>query len=103
MIRNTNKSLEVIQMATSVVQIRMDPELRDSASETFEALGLDLPSAICIFLKKAVAVHGFPFDVRTEIPNDQTLRAMENVEKGVNLSSGFSSVAELMEDLNADD
>ena len=90
-------------MATSVVQIRMDPDLRDSASETFEALGLDLPTAIRIFLKKSVAVHGLPFDVRAETPNEQTLRAMENVEKGMNLSRGFSSVAELMEDLNADD
>jgi len=28
---------------------------------------------------------------------------MENIENGINLSRGFSSVAELMEDLNADD
>ena len=90
-------------MATSVVQIRMDPALRDAASETFENLGLDLPTAIRIFLKKSVAVHGIPFDVRTEIPNGETLRAMENVENGKNLSRSFSSVAELMEDLNADD
>lgn len=90
-------------MATSIVQIRMDPVLRDSATETFEALGLDLPTAIRIFLKKSVAVHGLPFDVRAEIPNDETLRAMANVERGMNLSRGFSSVAELMEDLNADD
>ena len=90
-------------MATSVVQVRMDPALRDTASETFEALGLDLPTAIRIFLKKSVAVHGLPFDVRAEMPNDETLRAMANVENGVNLSRSFSSVAELMEDLNADD
>ena len=90
-------------MATSVVQVRMDPALRDTASETFEALGLDLPTAIRIFLKKSVAVHGLPFDVRVEMPNDETLRAMANVDNGVNLSRSFSSVAELMEDLNADD
>ena len=90
-------------MATSVVQVRMDPALRDTASETFEALGLDLPTAIRIFLKKSVAVHGLPFDVRAEMPNEDTLRAMANVDNGVNLSRSFSSVAELMEDLNADD
>lgn len=90
-------------MATSIVQIRMDPTLRDEASETFEALGLDLPTAIRIFLKKSVAVHGLPFDVRAEIPNEETVRAMANVENGNHLSRGFSSVAELMEDLNADD
>ena len=90
-------------MATSIVQIRMDPALRDAASETFENLGLDLPTAIRIFLKKSVDVHGIPFDVRAEIPSGETLRAIENVENGRNLSRSFSSVAELMEDLNADD
>ena len=90
-------------MASSIVQIRMDSALRDAASETFENLGLNLPTAIRIFLKKSVDVHGIPFDVRAEIPSGETLRAIENVENGRNLSRSFSSVAELMEDLNADD
>ena len=41
--------------------------------------------------------------VKNEIPNEETLAAMRNVQKGVNLSREFHSVAELMEDLNADD
>lgn len=90
-------------MSASIVQIRMDSELRDSAAETFEALGLDLPTAIRIFLKKAVAVHGLPFEVRAEIPNEETRKAIENAERGIGLSKRFSSVAELMEDLDADD
>lgn len=90
-------------MSASVVQIRMDSELRDSATKTFDALGLDLPTAIRIFLKKSVAVQGLPFEVRAEVPNEETRRAMENAERGIGLSRSFSSVAELMEDLNADD
>ncbi|MCR5041485.1 MAG: type II toxin-antitoxin system RelB/DinJ family antitoxin [Clostridia bacterium] len=90
-------------MSASIVQIRMDSELRDSAAETFESLGLDLPTAIRIFLKKSIAVQGLPFDVRAEIPNEETRKAIENAERGIGLSRSFSSVAELMEDLNADD
>lgn len=90
-------------MSASVVQIRMDSELRDSAVETFEALGLDLPTAIRIFLKKSIAVQGLPFEVRAETPNEETRKAIENAERGIGLSRSFSSVAELMEDLNADD
>ena len=90
-------------MSSSVVQIRMDSELRDSAVETFEALGLDLPTAIRIFLKKSIAVQGLPFEVRAETPNEETRKAIENAERGIGLSRSFSSVAELMEDLNADD
>ena len=51
-------------MAATIVQVRMDTELRDSATETFDALGLDLPTAIRVFLKKAVAVQGIPFEVK---------------------------------------
>ena len=90
-------------MATTIVQVRMDTELRDSATETFDALGLDLPTEIRVFLKKAVAVQGIPFEVRSEIPNEETRKAIENVRNGVGLSRAFSSVTELMEDLNADD
>lgn len=90
-------------MSASIVQIRMDSELRKAAAETFESLGLDLPTAIRIFLKKSVSVQGLPFEVRTEIPNEETRRAIENAERGIGLSREFSSVAELMEDLNAED
>ena len=90
-------------MATSVVQIRMDNELRDDAAQMFDQLGLDLPTAIRMFLKKSLAVRGLPFEVREEIPTKETRIAMENINNGSNLSRSFSSVAELMEDLNADD
>ena len=90
-------------MSGTIVQVRMDADLRDAAAQTFEELGLDLPTAIRIFLKKSVAVHGLPFEVRAEIPNAETKMAIDNVENGRNLSRRFHSVAELMEDLNADD
>ena len=90
-------------MASAILQVRVDPTLRDSATQTFEEIGLDLPTAIRIFLKKAVAVHGIPFDVRSEFPNEATLAAMANIEHGIGLSRSFHSVSELMEDLNADD
>ena len=38
-----------------------------------------------------------------DIPNDETAKAIEDARNGIGLSRGFSSVAELMEDLNADD
>ena len=90
-------------MASSILQVRMEDSLRKDASLMFEGLGLDLPTAIRIFLKKSLSVHGLPFDVREEYPNEETRKAIENVRNGIGLSRGFSSVAELMEDLNADD
>jgi len=44
-----------------------------------------------------------PFDVSLHIPNDETRKAIDDVDSRSNLSRPFSSVAELMEDLYAED
>ena len=90
-------------MAASVVQVRMDEELRENASRLFDDLGLDLPTAIRMFLKKSLSMNGIPFEVRNAIPNEETKQAIENARNGIGLSRAFSSVTELMEDLNTDD
>jgi len=48
---------------TTVVQTRVDETLKNEASEIFESLGLDLPTAIRMFLAKSVMVGGIPFTV----------------------------------------
>ena len=42
------------------------------------------------------------FDIGIDIPNEETLKSMGNIEKGENLSKRFASVIELMDDLHAD-
>lgn len=51
-------------MATTVLQVRMDEDLKNEASELFEKLGLDIPTAIRIFFKRAVTEKGIPFELR---------------------------------------
>ena len=41
-------------MASTLVQIRVDEDLKNEATSIFEQLGLDLPTAFRIFLKKSV-------------------------------------------------
>lgn len=48
-------------MASTVVQVRMDESLRADATSVAEQLGLDLPTAIRVFLKKMVAERAVPF------------------------------------------
>ncbi len=51
-------------MATTVLQVRVDEELKNEAAELFENLGIDIPTAIHIFFKRAVAEKGIPFELR---------------------------------------
>ena len=49
----------------------------------------------------AMLLNGFSNS--SDIPNNETLTVMNDVNNNKNLSREFNSVAELMEDLNADD
>lgn len=49
--------------------ITLDPELKRSAQELYAELGLDLSTAVTIFLKQSLRVGGIPFPtVRSGLP-----------------------------------
>ncbi len=54
---------EVLSIATSIVQFRIDDDLKRRATEIYEKSGLDLCTALRIFLKRSVAVRGIPFSL----------------------------------------
>ena len=90
-------------MAQTNVNIRMDEATKIAFDRFCEEIGLSVSSAFNIFAKTVVREQRIPFELTTETPNEETRRAIENVRQGKNLSRGFHSVAELMEDLYADD
>ena len=90
-------------MAAVSTNIKIDPILKRESQELFESLGLSLSSAINIFLRQSVREQAIPFRVGNPAPNLDTIKAIEDARNGIGLSRGFSSVSELMEDLNADD
>ena len=53
-----------IKMSTSTLQIRIDDSLKEQAIALFDRLGLDLPTAVRMFLKKAVSENGVPFELK---------------------------------------
>lgn len=83
--------------------IKIDPDLKRESQILFEQLGLNLSTAINMFLRQSVREQAIPFRVGNPLPNKETVQAIEDARHGIGLSRGFSSVAELMEDLNADD
>ena len=82
--------------------IKIDPTLKQESQTLFESLGLTLSTAVNLFLRQAVRGQAIPFRIGAPVPNAETVKAIEDARKGIGLSRGFSSVAELMEDLDAD-
>lgn len=66
-------------MASSVMQFRVDDELKAQAAAVCDRLGIDLPTALRIFMKRTVLVNGIPFSMtlpKEEYKGDRAVRAM---------------------------
>ena len=68
-------------MANININIRMDSDLKQQFEAFCNDVGMTMTTAFTVFAKKAI----------------------EDARKGIGMSKAFSSVEELMEDLNADD
>jgi len=86
---------------TTNLNIRVDEELKRKAEAIFNELGLNMSTAINMFLRYSVRYGGIPFDLRIEKPNEDTLSAIDDVNNNRNMSKTFDNVKALIEDLNA--
>lgn len=63
-------------MATTNINVRVDANLKQSAESLFADLGLNMSTAITMFLKSAVNHDGIPFEVKRMSPNAETKAAL---------------------------
>lgn len=85
--------------AKTSMTIRTDRHVKMQAQHLFSNLGLDMSTAINLFLRQSIQHQGLPFDITLKQPNQITLKAIE--ESYTKTNKSFDSVDELMEELNA--
>ncbi len=61
--------------------VRMDSEVKKQSEALFAELGMNLTTAINVFLRQSIRVGGFPFDVTLNVPNTVTRAAMQEAER----------------------
>jgi len=81
----------------SFIQIRIDDTLKNQATILFDELGIDLSTAIRLFLKKSLQVGGLPFDVRL---SDNTLKGISAIERMRNQSEENGNSEMTLEEIN---
>ena len=87
-------------MSKTSMSIRLDSEVKEQAQQVFSNLGMDMTTAINIFLRQAIQYQGLPFDVRLD-ENRKLLEVLTDFDQNRNMSQSFESVSDLMEDLHA--
>ena len=68
-------------MATTNLNIRTDKGIKDQAEEIFAELGLNMTTAVNMFLRTAIREHGIPFELKLDVPNETTAAAIEEGRK----------------------
>lgn len=91
-------------MATTTVSIRMDSELKRRFEQFCEDVGMNMTTAFTIFAKKVVNENRIPFDIGREIPNEETLAAIDEVRRmkaDPSLGKSYTDAREMVRDLLA--
>lgn len=91
-------------MATVPTQIRIDSNVKEQAAHLFSELGMDMSSAINIFLRQCILRGGLPFQVELPRYNQETLEAMaeaRRISRDPNVN-GYDSIDALKAALEED-
>ena len=64
-------------MTSTNLNIRTDKEIKEAAEKIYSSLGLNMTTAINMFLRASIRERGIPFDLKLNIPTDETIEAIE--------------------------
>lgn len=64
-------------MESTNLNIRTDKDVKIAAEKIFEELGLNMTTAVNIFLRQTIRENGIPFELKLNVPNDVTATAIE--------------------------
>lgn len=89
-------------MKNTNLNIRTNKEVKDKAEEIFSELGLNMTTAVNIFLRTTIRENGIPFELKLNEPNEETVKAIEEGKKiGLDESiKGYSSIEDLRKALD---
>lgn len=94
---------DIMPDKTTNISIRLDSDLKKRADELLADLGLNMTTAVTIFLRQVIRRQGIPFEVTRFTPNSETIAAMKEAKRIANDPSvaGFTDLDELFRELNA--
>lgn len=63
-------------MTNANLNIRTEKEIKEAAENIFAELGLNMTTAVNMFLRQSIRINGIPFELRLSEPNEDTIKAI---------------------------
>lgn len=89
-------------MATTNITMRMDAHIKAQLQELMSDLGMDMTTFFTLAAKQEVREQRIPFEISREVPNKETIEAIEEVKRmkqDSSLGKTYTDVDEMMEEL----
>ncbi|HES3749545.1 TPA: type II toxin-antitoxin system RelB/DinJ family antitoxin [Streptococcus pyogenes] len=73
----------------STVAVRVDDQLKDDATELFQSLGLDMSTAVKMFLIQSVKTQSIPFEIKNQssVSDEKFQNLVETKLKGIRVKA----------------
>lgn len=91
---------------TSAINIQVDSKTKKEATNILNDLGLNMSTAINLFLRQVIKRDGLPFEVVNPKPSKELLMALKETEDIINNPDkykGYKDIDELKKELLSDD
>lgn len=88
-------------MAT--INVNVDEKIKEQAKETLDYLGTNFTNVINMLLRQIILTESIPFEIKVPKLNAETMKAIEDAEKGIGLSKGYTNLDEMWKDLEKED
>ena len=87
----------------TTIRIRMDSDLKAQADALFNELGMNISTAISIFVRQSLREGKIPFEISLNQPDGETLAALMEADRIAKDQTvkGYSDLDELFENLKA--
>ena len=90
-----------MNMQTINLSIRMDKELKEKAEDLFSELGMNMTTAMNVFVRQSVRQGKIPFEITLNKPNEETLAAIREIEgmRNGSIPKNSMSVADFVREM----
>ena len=98
----SSKKEYIMETTMNTISARIDSKLKTQAENLFNELGMNMSTAITVFLKQSVRLRRIPFEIALDTPNDDTLAAMaeaNEIASGKRKAKSYKNAKAMIKDI----
>ena len=97
----TNSKIVDMNKTQSTIQVRVDKKTKKDAKKTLGEMGLDISSAVKLFLNNVVITQSIPFKIRTRngFTQEEERQMRKEIDEAIKYGKRYKNADEMMDNI----